>query len=118
MKKDFDKAPPSDKSATHEVKVDYEYKSSEDNDKVIPPDQRIKEAMLAVFALARAMKEKKKVAILCGAWRHGQGNVLDSFYFNVLPIAEDVREIKFPSFTNSFLLSLISLFHFSQMNNS
>ncbi|KAK7244361.1 hypothetical protein RIF29_39182 [Crotalaria pallida] len=42
MKKDFDKAPPSDKSATHEVKVDYEYKSSEDNDKVIPPDQRIK----------------------------------------------------------------------------
>ncbi|CAL0306159.1 unnamed protein product [Lupinus luteus] len=42
LKQYSDKAPPNDKYATHEVKVDYEYKSSEDNDKVIAPDQRIK----------------------------------------------------------------------------
>lgn len=42
LKKYSDKAPLNDKFATHEVKVDYEYKSSEDNDKVVPPDQRIK----------------------------------------------------------------------------
>ncbi|KAE9600890.1 hypothetical protein Lal_00011234 [Lupinus albus] len=172
LQKYSDKAPPNDKSATHEVKVDYEYKSSEDNDKVVPPDQRIKgyrygphivpisasewdavkfkpekgvkllgftdslnvlrqqymkdvnifiaepgntKAILAVSALARAMKEKNKVAILRCVWRQGQANVVigaltpnvsgrenipDSFYFNVLPFAEDVREFQFPSFTN------------------
>ncbi|XP_019443889.1 PREDICTED: ATP-dependent DNA helicase 2 subunit KU80-like isoform X1 [Lupinus angustifolius] len=172
LKKYSDKAPPNDKSATHEVKVDYEYKSSEDNDKVVPPDQRIKgyrygphivpisaaewdavkfkpekgvkllgftdssnvlrqqymkdvnifiaepgntKAILAISALARAMKEMSKVAILRCVWRQGQGNVVigaltpnvsdrenipDSFYFNVLPFAEDVREFQFPSFTN------------------
>lgn len=42
LKKYSDKAPPSDKFASHEVKVDYEYKSIVEPDKVVPPDQRIK----------------------------------------------------------------------------
>ncbi|MED6160577.1 ATP-dependent DNA helicase II subunit 2 [Stylosanthes scabra] len=42
LKKYSDKAASTDKSATHEVKVDYEYKSSQDPDRVVPPDQRIK----------------------------------------------------------------------------
>ncbi|CAJ1949838.1 unnamed protein product [Sphenostylis stenocarpa] len=172
LKKYSDKAPPNDKYATHEVKIDYEYKSSEDPDKVVPPDQRIKgypygpqivpissteweavkfkpekgvkllgftdssnvfrhhymkdvyvflpesgntRAMLAVSALARAMKEMNKVAILRCVWKRGQANVVigvltpnlsdkenipDSFYLNVLPFAEDVREFQFPSFSN------------------
>lgn len=101
-------------------------------------------AILAVSALARAMEETNKVAILRCVWRQGQGNVIigiltpnvsdkdnvvsnscnsftsleivgwshpltklvgfsaqpDSFYFNVLPYAEDVREFQFPSFSN------------------
>ncbi|KAL5564347.1 hypothetical protein UlMin_027511 [Ulmus minor] len=172
LKKYSDKAPPTDKFATHEVKVDYEYKRVEDPGKVVPPDQRIKgyrygpqvvpissadwdavkfkpeksvkllgftdagnimrhyyikdvniviaepgnqRAILAVSALTRAMKEANKVAILRCVWRQGQGNVVvgvltpnvsdrdnipDSFYFNVLPFAEDVREFQFPSFNN------------------
>ncbi|KAB1218948.1 ATP-dependent DNA helicase 2 subunit KU80 [Morella rubra] len=172
LKKYSDKAPATDKFATHEVKVDYEYKNVEDPSKVVPPEQRIKgyrygpqvipiahsewdavkfkpeksvkivgftdasnimrhyymkdvnvfiadpgstRANLAVSALARAMKEKNKVAITRCVWRNGQGNVVvglltpnvsdrdntpDSFYFNVLPFAEDVREFQFPSFNN------------------
>ncbi|KAI5345312.1 hypothetical protein L3X38_013189 [Prunus dulcis] len=172
LKKYSDKAPPTDKFATHEVKVDFEYKSVEDPSKVVPPDQRIKgyrygpqvipissaewdavkfkpekgvkllgfsdaknimrhyymkdvnvfipepgntRAILAVSALARAMQDMNKVAILRCVWRQGQGNVVvgvltpnvsdndnipDSFYFNVLPFAEDVREFQFPSFNN------------------
>ncbi|KAL6974756.1 ATP-dependent DNA helicase II subunit 2, partial [Sarracenia purpurea var. burkii] len=61
------------------------------------------------------MKEMQKVAILRCVWRNGQGNVVigvltpnvsdkdnipDSFYFNVLPYTEDVREFQFPSFSN------------------
>lgn len=42
LKKYSDKAPPSDKFASHEVKVDYEYKSVVEPDKAVPPDQRIK----------------------------------------------------------------------------
>lgn len=42
MKKYSDKAPSTDKFASHEVKVDYEYKSVEDANKVVPPEQRIK----------------------------------------------------------------------------
>jgi ATP-dependent DNA helicase 2 subunit 2 len=42
LKKYSDKAPPSDKFASHEVKVDYEYKSILEPDTVVPPDQRIK----------------------------------------------------------------------------
>ncbi|XP_016184209.1 ATP-dependent DNA helicase 2 subunit KU80 [Arachis ipaensis] len=42
LKKFSDKAASTDKFATHEVKVDYEYKSSQEPDKVVPPDQRIK----------------------------------------------------------------------------
>lgn len=42
LKKYSDKAPPSDKYATHEIKVDYEYKSVEDPNKVVPPEQRVK----------------------------------------------------------------------------
>ncbi|XP_042501367.1 ATP-dependent DNA helicase 2 subunit KU80 isoform X1 [Macadamia integrifolia] len=170
LKKYSDKAPPTDRFATHEVKVDYEYKSVEDSDKVVPPEQRIKgyrygpqvvpissaewdavkfkpekgvkllgftnasnimrhyymkdvyifiaepgntRAIQAVSAIARAMKEMNKVAILRCVWRQGQGNVVvgvltpnlsnqdnipDSFYFNVLPFADDVREFQFPSF--------------------
>ncbi|KAG5538554.1 hypothetical protein RHGRI_019214 [Rhododendron griersonianum] len=172
LKKYSDKAPPTDKFATHEIKVDYEYKSVEEPSRIVPPEQRIKgyrygpqvvpissaewdavkfkpeksvkllgftdvsnimrhyymkdvsifiadpgnkKAILAVSALARAMKEMKKVAILRCVWRQGQGNVVvgvltpnvsdkdntpDSFYFNVLPFAEDVREFQFPSFSN------------------
>ncbi|KAJ7950986.1 ATP-dependent DNA helicase 2 subunit KU80 [Quillaja saponaria] len=172
LKKYSDKAPPSDITATHEVKVDYEYKSIEDHGKVVPPDQRIKgyrygpqivpissaewdavkfkpekgvkllgftdssnilrhyymkdvniflaepgntRAIAAVSSLARAMKEMNKVAIVRCVWRQGQSNVVvgvltpnvsekdnipDSFYFNVLPFAEDVREFQFPSFSN------------------
>lgn len=170
LKKYSDKAPQTDKFATHEIKVDYQYRSVQDPDRIVPPEQRIKgyrygpqvvpistaewdavkfkpeksvkllgftdasnimrhyyvkdvsifiaepgnnKAILAVSALARAMKEMKKVAILRCVWRQGQGNVVlgvltpnisekdnvfDSFYFNVLPFAEDVREFQFPSF--------------------
>ncbi|XP_054815286.1 ATP-dependent DNA helicase 2 subunit KU80 isoform X2 [Prosopis cineraria] len=172
LKKYSDKAPTTDITATHEVKVDFEYKNIEDSKNVVPPDQRIKgysygpqivpissaeweavkfkpekgvkllgftdysnifrhhymkdvfifiaepeniKATLAVSALARAMKEMNKVAILRCVWRQGQGNlsigvltpnisdredIMDSFYLNVLPFAEDVREFQFPSFSN------------------
>ncbi|XP_077245146.1 ku80 family protein isoform X2 [Tasmannia lanceolata] len=172
LKKYSDKAPPTDKFATHELKVDFEYKSLENPNKVVPPEQRIKgyrygpqvvpissaeweavkfkpeksvkllgftnasnimrhyymkdvhvfipepgnsKAILAVSAMVRAMKEMNKVAILRCVWRNGQGSVVigvltpnvssldnipDSFYFNVLPFAEDVREFQFPSFHN------------------
>ena len=110
-------------------------------------------AILAVSALARAMKEMNRAAILRCVWRQRQKNVivgiltpnvsekdsvvsshlqfytfprtcrfghlisllywfpflkkasfffspqLDSFYFNVLPYAEDVQEFQFPSFS-------------------
>ncbi|KAL6974755.1 ATP-dependent DNA helicase II subunit 2 [Sarracenia purpurea var. burkii] len=42
LKKYSDKAPPTDKFATHEIKVDYEYKSVVDPSKIVPPEQRIK----------------------------------------------------------------------------
>ncbi|KVH91330.1 Ku70/Ku80 beta-barrel domain-containing protein [Cynara cardunculus var. scolymus] len=172
LKKYSDKAPSTDKFATHEIKIDYEYKSVQDPSKVVPPEQRIKgyrygpqvipissaeleavkfrpeksvkllgftnasnimrhyymkdvnifiadpgnkKAIIAVSALARAMKEMNKVAILRCVWRQGQTNVVigvltpnvsendniaDSFYFNVLPFAEDIREFQFPSFSN------------------
>lgn len=172
LKKYSDKAPPSDKFASHEVKVDYEYKSVVEPDKVVPPDQRIKgylygpqvipvsnaeweavkfkpekgvkllgftdrssvprhqfmkdvclfipepgnmKASLAVSAIARAMHQMNKVAIVRCVWRQGQGNVAigvltpnissvnniqDSLYFNVLPFAEDIREFQFRSFSS------------------
>ncbi|VFQ91280.1 unnamed protein product [Cuscuta campestris] len=167
-----DKAPPTDKFAKHEVKIDYEYKHAQDQGRVVPPEQRIKgyrygpqvvpissaeweavkfkpekgvkflgftdasnimrhyymkdanvfiaepgnsKAILALSALARAMNDMNRVAIVRCVWRQGQGNVIigvltpnvslkdnvaDSFYFNVLPFAEDVREFQFPSFSN------------------
>ncbi|CBI38851.3 unnamed protein product, partial [Vitis vinifera] len=167
-----DEAPPTDKFATHEVRVNLQYKSVEDPTKVVPLTQRIQgysygpqvvpissaeweavkfepekgvkllgftdasnimrhyykkdvnifiaepgntKAILAVSALARAMKEMNKVAILRCVWRRKQRNVIigiltpnvsekdsvpDSFYFNVLPYAEDVQEFQFPSFSN------------------
>ncbi|RVX00936.1 ATP-dependent DNA helicase 2 subunit KU80 [Vitis vinifera] len=152
-----DEAPPTDKFATHEVRVNLQYKSVEDPSKVVPLTQRIQgysygpqvvpvssaeweavkfepekgvkllgftdasnimrntKAILAVSALARAMKEMNKVAILRCVWRRKQRNVIigiltpnvsekdsvpDSFYFNVLPYAEDVQEFQFPSFSN------------------
>ncbi|KAG4390177.1 hypothetical protein AAZX31_06G226800 [Glycine max] len=133
MKKYSDKAPPKDKFGKHEVKIDYEHKSSKDPDKVVPPNQRIKgypygpqivpisfaeweavkfkpekgvrlmgftyssnvfrhhymkdvyvslpkpgntRAMIAVSAVARAMKEMNKVAIVCCVWRQGHANVV------------------------------------------
>ncbi|VAH96463.1 unnamed protein product [Triticum turgidum subsp. durum] len=172
LKKYSDKAPPSDQFASHEVKVDYEYKSILEPDTVIPPDQRIKgylygpqvvpissaeweavkfkpekgvkllgfadrssiprsyfmkdvnsfvpepgntKAMVAVSALARAMQEMNKVAILRCVWRQNQANVAfgvltpnissvnnvpDSFYFNILPFAEDIRDFPFRSFSS------------------
>lgn len=42
LKKYSDKAPATAKYATHEIKVDYEYKSVENPGKVVPPEQRIK----------------------------------------------------------------------------
>ncbi|XWS32324.1 hypothetical protein CRYUN_Cryun23aG0149700 [Craigia yunnanensis] len=173
LRKYSEKAPSTDKFATNQVKVDYEYKSVDGSSEVVPPEQRIKgycygpqvipisaaewdavkfkpekgvkllgftdasnimrhyymkdvylfiaepgntRAILTVSAIARAMKEMNKVAILRCVWRQGQQNVVvgvltpnisqsdkipDSFYFNVLPFAEDVREYQFPSF-NSF----------------
>ncbi|OEL25480.1 ATP-dependent DNA helicase 2 subunit KU80, partial [Dichanthelium oligosanthes] len=172
LKKYSDKAPPSDKFASHEVKVDYEYRSVVEPDKVVPPDQRIKgylygpqvvpissaeweavkfkpekgvkllgftdrssilrhhfmkdaclfipepgntKATLAVSAIARAMHQMNKAAVVRCVWRQGQGNVAfgvltpnissvnnvqDSFYFNVLPFAEDIREFQFRSFSS------------------
>jgi ATP-dependent DNA helicase 2 subunit 2 len=173
LKKYSDKAPPNDPNATREVKMDVDYKSREDPDKKIPPDQRIKgfhygpqvvpisiaeqealkfkpekglkllgftdaanilrhyymkdtnifmaepgntNAILAVSAMARAMEATKKVAILRCVWKRGNANVVlgiltpnisntdnvgDSFYFNAIPFAEDIREFPFASF-NSF----------------
>ncbi|XP_020179005.1 ATP-dependent DNA helicase 2 subunit KU80 [Aegilops tauschii subsp. strangulata] len=172
LKKYSDKAPPSDQFASHEVKVDYEYKSILEPDTVVPPDQRIKgylygpqvvpissaeweavkfkpekgvkllgfadrssiprsyfmkdvnsfvpepgntKAIVAVSALARAMQEMNKVAILRCVWRQNQANVAfgvltpnissvnnvpDSFYFNILPFAEDIRDFPFRSFSS------------------
>ncbi|XP_057546742.1 ATP-dependent DNA helicase 2 subunit KU80 isoform X3 [Amaranthus tricolor] len=172
LKKYSDKAPATDKFATREIKIDYEYRSIHEPDKIVPPEQRIKgyrygpevvpissdaweavkftteksvkllgftdaknirrqyymkdvniftaepgkrEAMIAVSALAKAMKEMNKVAIVRCVWRQGQAgvvigvltpnisvkdNIPDSLYFNVLPFAEDVREFQFPSFKN------------------
>ncbi|KAJ8565453.1 hypothetical protein K7X08_008029 [Anisodus acutangulus] len=163
LKKYSDKAPPTDKFATHEIKVP---------NKVVPPEERIKgfqygpqvvpispaeleavkfkpeksvkllgftdasnimrhyylkdvnifiaepgnkKSILALSALARAMKEMNKVAIIRCVWRQGQGivvvgvltpnvsdkdNAPDSFYFIILPCAENVREFQFPSFIN------------------
>lgn len=115
------------------------------------PEPGNKKAIVAVSAIARAMKDMNKSAILRCVWRQGQGNVVigvlranissvdnivscfilflcistcltydsefsyqihiiasfeqpDSFYFNVLPFVEDVREFQFPSF-RSFPLS-------------
>ncbi|XP_021748222.1 ATP-dependent DNA helicase 2 subunit KU80 [Chenopodium quinoa] len=172
LKKYSDKAPATDKFATHEIKVDFEYRSINDPETVVPPEQRIKgyrygpevvpvssdaweavkfkpeksvkllgftdaknilrhyymkdvnifiaepgkrEAVTAISALARAMKELNKVAIVRCVWRQGQSGVVigvltpnvsvkdsvpDSLYFNVLPFMEDVREFQFPSFKN------------------
>ncbi|XP_020244256.1 ATP-dependent DNA helicase 2 subunit KU80 isoform X2 [Asparagus officinalis] len=172
LKKFSDKAPPTDRYATHEVKMDFEYKSIENPEKIVPPEQRIKgyrygpqvvpispaeweavkfkpeksvkvlgftdasnimrhyymkdvnifipepgntKAIVACSAIARAMKQMNKVAILRCVWRQGQGNVVvgvltpnisckdnipDSFCFNALPFAEDIREFQFPSFSN------------------
>lgn len=70
-------------------------------------------AILAVSAVSRAMEETKKVGILRCVWREGQANVVlgvltpnisdtsnfaDSFYFNVIPFVEDIREFPFASF--------------------
>ncbi|KAF5184738.1 Atp-dependent dna helicase 2 subunit ku80 [Thalictrum thalictroides] len=170
LKKYSDKASPTDRSATHGVKVNVQYIGADSN-KVVPPQQRIKgyrygpqlvpissaeveaikfkpdksvkllgftnatnimrhyymkdvyifiaepanmKAILAVSALVRAMKEMNMVAILRCVWRQGQANVVvgvltpnesnaenmpDSFFFNVLPFAEDVRDFRFPSFS-------------------
>lgn len=42
LKKYSDQAPPSDPHATREVKIDIEYKSAENPDVSVPPDQRTK----------------------------------------------------------------------------
>lgn len=42
LKKYSEEAPPSDRYATHEIKTDFEYKSFENPNKVVPPEQRIK----------------------------------------------------------------------------
>ncbi|EPS71667.1 hypothetical protein M569_03092, partial [Genlisea aurea] len=172
LKSYSDKAPESDKSATREIKIGYEYRCSKNPSTVVPPEQRIKSfqygpqvvpissaeldamkfkpekgvkllgftdasnimrhhymrdvnlfladpgsvpAIKAISALARAMKEMNKVAIVRCVWRQGQASVVigvltpnlsgsdnipDTFYFNVLPFAEDLREFHFPSFSS------------------
>ncbi|KAF8405805.1 hypothetical protein HHK36_007882 [Tetracentron sinense] len=82
-------------------------------------------AILCVSAITRVMKEMDKVAFLGCEWRQEQrsvvvgvwtpnvsnrDNIPDTFYFHVLPFAEDVREFQFPS--------AISLCHRSRTNNS
>ncbi|GFY94271.1 Ku80 family protein [Actinidia rufa] len=161
LKKYSDKAPPTDKFATHEIKYGPQVvpiSPAEWDAMKFKPEKSVKlsriykclkhnavnlasltwylhyymkdvsifiaepgntKAILAVSALARAMKEMQKVAILRCVWRQGQGNVVvgvltpnvsdkdstpDSFLFNVLPFAEDVREFQFSSFS-SFPLS-------------
>ncbi|KAJ4727118.1 ATP-dependent DNA helicase 2 subunit KU80 [Melia azedarach] len=133
LRKYSDKAPSNDKFATHEVKVDYEYKNIEDPSKVVPPEQRIKgyrygpqvvPISSAEWEIAK-FKPEKGVKLLgftdaTNILRHyymkdGQqtvvvgvltpnvseyDNIPDSFYFNVLPFAEDIREFQFPSFNN------------------
>ena len=42
LKKYSEKVPSTSKFATHQVKLDYEYKSFDDPSKVVPPEQRIK----------------------------------------------------------------------------
>lgn len=42
LKKYSDKAPATDKFATREIKIDYEYRSIHEPDKIVPPEQRIK----------------------------------------------------------------------------
>ncbi|KAH7425556.1 hypothetical protein KP509_11G060300 [Ceratopteris richardii] len=172
LKKYSDKAPSGAPHATHEVKMDIEYKSMEDPDKTVPPDQRTKayqygpqlvpissvvedalklktekgvkligftdasnvsrhyymkeanifipepgnsKSILAFSALARAMKQLDKVAIVRCVWRQGQAGVVigvltpyiaaeenfpDCFYFNILPFMEDAREFPFKSLDN------------------
>ncbi|CAN8321234.1 unnamed protein product [Cochlearia groenlandica] len=80
---------------------------------IVVPDPSKEKSAIAVSALAREMKQTNKVAIVRCVWKNGQGHVIvgvlspnvserddtpDSFYFNVLPFAEDVREFPFPSF--------------------
>ncbi|EFJ38580.1 hypothetical protein SELMODRAFT_74928, partial [Selaginella moellendorffii] len=165
-----DKAPQSDALATHVVKMDTDYKSSDDPTVSIPKAQRAKgyyygqqlipvtpdmelslkftadkgvkllgfteaaniprhyymkepnlfvpepgnrKASLAMSALARALKQTNMVALVRCVWRQGQRNVVmgvltpnlsfedgiaDSFYFNIVPFAEDIREFGFASF--------------------
>lgn len=169
LKKYSDKAPQGAPHVTREVKMDIDYRSTEDPDKIVPPEQRSKayrygpqlvpvskdvedalklktekgvkllgftdasnvlrhyymkesnvflpepgnvSSILAISALARAMKETNKVAIVRCVWRQGQAgvvmgaltpnisledNVPDCFYFNILPFMEDVREFPFAS---------------------
>ncbi|MCO5563840.1 hypothetical protein L7F22_017489 [Adiantum nelumboides] len=172
LKKYSDKAPRGAPHVSNEVKMDIEYKSTEDPDKVVPPDQRTKayrygpqlvpiskevedalklktekgvkligftdaanvlrhyymkesnifipepgnmKSIVAMSALARAMKELNKVAIVRCVWRQGQAgvvigvltpnisieeNIPDCFYFNILPFMEDTREFPFTSLDN------------------
>ncbi|MED6160576.1 ATP-dependent DNA helicase II subunit 2 [Stylosanthes scabra] len=82
--------------------------------KILMAEPENTKAMLALSALARAMKEMNKVAILRCVRGRGKSkvfigalipnvsdreNIPDSFYFNVLPFAEDVRKFQFPSFS-------------------
>ncbi|KAM7260780.1 hypothetical protein ACFE04_026255 [Oxalis oulophora] len=82
---------------------------------IFVPEPDNTRAVQAVSALARAMEQTNEVAILRCVWRNGQTNVTvgvltpnlsnkdnipDSFYFNVLPLADDIREFQFPSFSN------------------
>ncbi|KAM0886195.1 hypothetical protein ACQ4PT_029879 [Festuca glaucescens] len=109
LKKYSDKAPPSDKFASHEVKVDYEYKSILEPHTVVPLDQRIKGYLYGpqVVPISSAeweavkFKPEKVVKLLGFADRSSVPRNSycalqpDSFYFNILPFAEDVREFQF-----------------------
>lgn len=172
LKKYSNEAPASDSHATREVKIDTEYKSSDNPDVSVPPEQRTKaykygknfipisssmedslkfkpekgvklkgfvkrsdiprhyflkessiflpepghqKSIVAVSALARAMKEHDYAAVVRCVWRQGQTNVVmgillpfvsaqenvaDGFYFNVIPFLDDMREFRFTSFSS------------------
>ncbi|KAI4370895.1 hypothetical protein MLD38_019191 [Melastoma candidum] len=96
LKKFLDKASSTDRYTTHEVKIDFEYKSVQVKSKMVPLEQRINKGFhQTVHMEARTSK--------CGDWifTHNvakEDHIPDLFYFNVIPFSEDIREFQFPSF--------------------
>ncbi|OMP00597.1 hypothetical protein COLO4_12548 [Corchorus olitorius] len=94
LKRYSGRAPKTSKSATHQVKVDFEYKSVAEFNKAVPPEQRVKAYRYGPHVVPISNVELDAVK-----FKPEKGP--DSFYFNALPFVEDIREYQFPSF-NSF----------------